>query len=190
MKNTLRPILIFFIGNIIGIIYALLTYKNHSHFELPEIDYTFKMMVDTFIVIFLNNTFVLSLAIFTIPCIFYVKNLLLKDKVVYSKADSILYHILNGVILFRTGNVAGFGTMTFSIDTSNSFFELYAKAIIPHGVIEMIPFMIAFHLNYLLIKNKQWNKPFPFKIKTLLFLELLILLAAIIESTITPLILF
>lgn len=190
MKNFLRPILLFVIGNLFGIILAYIMNDGANTYDMPKIVYTSDMMLDTFLMIYINNTIVFLVCFFLLRVIFYVKNRLLKNEAVYSKVDAILYHVVNAIILFKTGAAAGYLVFTLSIETQQSFLGLYLKGIIPHGIIEMIPFMVVFHLNYVLIKNKQWNMPFHFKKQTLYILLFLILIAAVVESTITPFILF
>lgn len=188
-KKYKEPILIFIIFNILGILISLIFVDKNINYSFPVINFHDINIWGDFSFIFINNITVLLMAYFVLRIFLEIKNKYQKLHV-YSMYDKYLYILLNSIILIKTGLSTGMLLAEVSIQTNTNILNLYLFGIFPHGIIEMIPFMIAYYNNSLIIKKESWYSLSHINIKQYLLLCLVLLVAALIESIITPMLLY
>lgn len=178
--------LLFFSSICIGVIITLLLPDVNSNYEFSKINIDFHYIISTLQSIFINNILVFLLSFFLVRLFIYFKNKLKKGKAKYGKYDKWLYHLINAEILIKTGITLGYSLISIHNMTNVPLPILLFCGIIPHGVLEMIPFIVAFTLNYELIQKQQWNQSLFFSKSKLSLLCFFILIASFIESIVTP----
>lgn len=188
--SIFRPTMYFILSVILGTIISLNISNEKVFYIFPEINITYQYMLDKFKFIFTNNLIILLSCFFSIRFLIYLKIHLFKNPKI-TKIEYFFYHLINSVILIKTGVSLGYTITEIDLQTNKTFIELYLNGIIPHGILEISAFIICFHINNRFIKNIDFNKnPFSFNKTTLATLCIMILIAALIESTITPLLLY
>lgn len=187
-KKYIHSVIFILFFQAIGIGYSYIFVDRTITYSFPHFRMSNTEMLQQFIHIFANNVLVFLLSFFVIRVILFIKNKFKNAK--YTKVDQIAYYVVNGALLLKASFLTGVLIAEVSLNTNVSMWHLYISGILPHGILEMIPFIISFQLNNDIIKHKNWNNPFNFKKYILIILLLLITIAAIIESFITPLLLY
>lgn len=188
-KTILIPFFIFITSNIIGVIGGiLLLEKETGSASLLSKEITYQVFISYLSEILPKNTLILIIYIIIIPCLWLLKERIFKSD--YTKGDFIVYHIANSIILVNTGIQLGYLMLSSSYNFDYTLFKLYILGVLPHGITEMLAFFIIYVINLSLINSKKYSKSIKINYKLYIFSLVLIFISAIIESTLTPFLLY